>query len=294
MTYPTVYFFAIVLYTLVSDLVFSESLEITKYFLLRGVALVSLMAFHSVNLQLLGLIGKNGLIPISSILVKLKDFSGRGIDMWKEPIKFCMKYLLMLVYQKFHSVKDVNVHLKTVCRVDMIVSAAAFVYPHPILFVYLYFSYYSYKRIMDRFLNYQWDALLLETLLLSTVLSISFDSVTTTIAIWQFKILLFRLMFGSGVVKYFGRDESWHTSFTAMCYHFLTQPLPSTLGMYIHTHSPVWFLKGMTVGTLVVELALPLLSLINVSLVNWLVAVSYIFLQVSIGISGYYGRFFFL
>lgn len=285
----TAFFFALVVYTLFSDLVGSGSLEIVKYVLLRGVALVSLMAFHSVEIQLLGLIGANGLIPISSTLLKLKEFSNRSANVWKEPIKYCMKHLLTLVFQKFHTVKDINLHLSYICRIDMIVSVVCFVYPHPVLFVYLYFSYYSYKRIMDRFLNYQWDALLLETLLLSTILSLSFDSLTTTLGMWQFKILLFRLMFGSGVVKYFGRDESWHTSYTAMCYHFLTQPLPSSLGMYIHTHSPQWFLKGMTVGTLVVELLLPLISLLNLSVINWLVGVSYIGLQISIGISGYYG-----
>ena len=54
---------------------------------------------------------------------------------------------------------------------------------------------------MSQFFNFQWDALLLETLMLSTLLSISCDHVTTKLTLWLFKILVLRLMLGSGIVK---------------------------------------------------------------------------------------------
>ena len=52
----------------------------------------------------------------------------------------------------------------------------------------------------------------------------------------MYRWLLFRLMFGSGVVKLRSGDPTWR-SLTALEYHYETQPLPTWVGYYAH-HLP--------------------------------------------------------
>ena len=52
-------------------------------------------------------------------------------------------------------------------------------------------------------------------------------SFATTPGIWLLRWLLFRFMFMSGVVKLLSLDPSWW-DLSALSYHFLTQPLPTT------------------------------------------------------------------
>ena len=53
-----------------------------------------------------------------------------------------------------------------------------------------------------------------------------------------------------------------------MTYHFLTQPLPNWASVYMH-RLPRWVLQGMTVGTLVMEVVVPLLSWAPYPLFAW-------------------------
>jgi hypothetical protein len=198
--------------------------------------------------------------------------------------------MLSLVYEKYHTTGDYTKHVEMNGKIDFALSLLSLVYPHPLLFLYLYVSYYSVKRVGGRFFNFQWDALLLETLLLASLLSMSYDAVTTKFCLWLFKILLFRLLFGSGVVKYFSGDASWSSEFTAMDYHFLTQPLPNSMGMHLYNHCSKGVFKAMTVGTLVVEGLVPFLPLLNLTVLNRATAVVYTLLQVSISATGYYGK----
>ncbi len=97
------------------------------------------------------------------------------------------------------------------------------------------------------------------------------------------------------MVKAYGSDSSWFQSphYNAMSYHFLTQPLPNTLGRWIHlTISKYPDLgKYITLSTLVVEVLMPLLALLGSELGNVIVASSYILLQMGISLSGSYGKF---
>jgi hypothetical protein len=44
--------------------------------------------------------------------------------------------------------------------------------------------------------------------------------------------------------------------FTASSIHFESQCIPTSLAWYVH-HLPLWFLKLVTVGTFIIEIALP-------------------------------------
>jgi membrane protein implicated in regulation of membrane protease activity len=102
------------------------------------------------------------------------------------------------------------------------------------------------------------------------------------------KLLLFKLMFMSGVVKLTSGDESWW-DLTAMNYHYLTQPLPTVLGWWAH-QAPEWLQKASTAFTLFAELAVPFLIWAPRRL-RLLGAALLIGLQVMIGLTGNYAFF---
>lgn len=274
-----------------ADVAAYADMHLLKSVLLRGVSIICIFAFTSVHLQLSGLVGERGLVPLGQTLDTLKGYVGTLSDRqvpWYRLDKL-MAFMLTIVHSKYCEKNEPAQHLDKITVSDIVMAVLSLVYPHPAIFVYLYVSYFSTKRLGGPFYNFQWDALLLEVLALATLLTMSYDRVTTAISINLMKVLLFRLMFGSGVVKYFSGDASWHTKYTAMAYHFLTQPLPNVLGMYVHTKTPTAMFQGMTIGTLVMEGVVPLMSLLNLRLVNYFTAMVYVLLQASIALTGYYG-----
>jgi hypothetical protein len=77
------------------------------------------------------------------------------------------------------------------------------------------------------------------------------------VRIWLFRWLLFRLMFFSGVVKLLSADVAWR-GFTALTYHYYTQPLPTPLAWYMQ-QAPEWFQKASAGFLFAVELVVPFL-----------------------------------
>ena len=54
--------------------------------------------------------------------------------------------------------------------------------------------------------------------------------------------------------------EKARHNLTALAFHFETQPIPTPIAWYAH-QLPLWFLKGSTLMTLVIEIAVPFLIL---------------------------------
>src|SRR5204863_3456088 len=77
------------------------------------------------------------------------------------------------------------------------------------------------------------------------------------IMIWLYRLLVFRLMFGSGASKWMSGDPTWR-SLTALSYHYETQPLPTVAAWYVK-QLPLWFHQVSTGLSLFVELAVPFL-----------------------------------
>lgn len=76
-------------------------------------------------------------------------------------------------------------------------------------------------------------------------------------SIWLLRVMLFRIMFASGLVKILSGDPTW-LNLTALEYHYETQPIPTPLAWYVH-HLPPWFHKFSVLGTFFTELVAPLL-----------------------------------
>jgi hypothetical protein len=124
--------------------------------------------------------------------------------------------------------------------------------------------YLSLCSVSSPFLDFQWDALLLETTLLATIAlpwkwrpDWQRETLFQRVGRWLLWWLVFRLMFESGVVKFTWGDKVWLEN-RALDYHFETQPLPHALAWYAH-QSPIWMLRAAGWITYAIELIAPFL-----------------------------------
>ena len=92
-------------------------------------------------------------------------------------------------------------------------------------FFILWVLYLSHMAAGDKFMQFQWDILLLETGFLSIFFaplwytSLYHPSPSTSVARELLRWLCFRLLFASGMVKLLSRCRAWW-SLTALHYHF--------------------------------------------------------------------------
>jgi len=121
--------------------------------------------------------------------------------------------------------------------------------------------YLSWMTHGQAFMQFQWDALLLESAWLTLCLS-----GVSVLAHWRSdgrwaslaaRFVLFKLIFLSGWVKWQGGDALW-SNHTALLYHFETQPLPTVVGVWFHS-LPEPILKLFSRGVVALELFLPIL-----------------------------------
>ncbi|MEY2504243.1 MAG: hypothetical protein QOG27_523, partial [Verrucomicrobiota bacterium] len=126
----------------------------------------------------------------------------------------------------------------------------------------LFVLYLSLTIAGQTFLSFQWDILLLETGFLALFFAPMVwrmrrgdEAPWSRVGFFLLKLLLFKLMLMSGVVKLTSGDDSWWT-LTALDYHYWTQPLPTVLGWWSDQH-PEWFKKFSVAFCLVVEVVVP-------------------------------------
>lgn len=194
---------------------------------LRLLGLVYLFAFWSIAQQILGLIGSHGIVPTAGW------FAGHDAALRALPIGGAALAGLLVLG----------------------------IAPVPVL-AGLWVLYLVTANLMGEFLGYQWDALLLEAGLLAVALApmtwrhrLRDAADPPRIARWLIWWLLFRLMFGSGIVKLASGDPTWR-ALMAMAVHYETQPLPTPLAWYA-AQLPLWVQQLSTLIVLATELAVP-------------------------------------
>ena len=154
--------------------------------------------------------------------------------------------------------------------------------------------YLSLTTVGGVFLSYQWDVLLLEVALVSLplapghLLPRGVSRVPPRGAILLPRLLLFRLMLMSGLVKLASGDTTWR-DFTALQYHYWTQPLPNPVAWFVHLLPPV-LQRASVGGMLVIELLCPFL-LFGPRLARLVAAGLFALLQLGILATGNYGFF---
>lgn len=245
---------------------------------LRLLGGVGLCAFASLGVQVRALVGSHGIVPAARGFeppLTLSAFLDRPSLFW-------------------WSASDTA--LVGACAAGAVACAGVVLGLAPRALLLLAWALYlSLFHAGGPFLSFQWDTLLLETLLLSGFyapaslqLVPSRPAPAHDGARWLLRLLVFRLMLGSGVVKLTSGDPHWR-ELTALGFHFWTQPLPGPLASVAHGLPPM-LLKAGTAATFVIELVLPF-GVFGPTRVRAWTAAGFAALQLAILATGNYGFF---
>ena len=223
---------------------------VTRQWFLRALGAIFLIAFVSLWVQIDGLIGSNGILPVREFLSAAREHLGA-------------RAALVLPTLCWWNSSDAFLHL--LCGAGAVMSLLVIAGLVPALALFCAFvCYLSLVIAGQTFLSFQWDILLLETGFLAIFfapwawrLTACDEAPLSRVGLFLLKLLLFKLMFMSGVVKLTSGDDSWW-NLTAMNYHYETQPLPTVLGWWAH-QSPVWLKQFSTAFVLFAEILVPFL-----------------------------------
>ena len=274
----------------ITRLVWGDNVRPPNYFLarrwfLRLLGAIFLIAFVSLWVQIDGLIGSNGITPVAEFLPAVRAHLGD-------------RALSVLPTLCWLNSSDAFLHF--LCGGGVVFSLLLIFGIVPALsLIGLVVFYLSLVATSDGFVNpflsFQWDILLLET----GFLSIFFapwrlwwkkgnEPPVSRAGLFLLKLLLFKLMVMSGVVKLTSGDDSWW-NLTALDYHYWSQPLPTAIAWWAD-QSPEWFKRFSVAFCLVVEIIVPLFIWAPRRL-RVIACALLIFLQLIIGLTGNYNFF---
>jgi hypothetical protein len=203
--------------------------RLTRFVFLRFLGLIYCVAFLVLVQQLRPLIGADGLLPVHAFLYgsgaegdRLSAFTTLPTIFWlndSDTFMVVMSYVglggALLVLSGFANAP---------------------------LLAALWFLYLSFYHVGQLFWGYGWELLLLETGFLAIFLCPLLDgrpfptTAPPRVVIWLLRWVLFRVMFGAGLIKLRG-DACWR-DLTCMFYHYETQPLPNPFSWYLHQLPP--------------------------------------------------------
>jgi len=117
----------------------------------------------------------------------------------------------------------------------------------------LWVLYLSFVNVGQTFYGFGWESLLLETGFFAIFAGGS-ATASNTVLIWIWRWILFRVMFGAGLIK-MRSDPCWH-DLTCLDYYFETQPIPNPLSWYFHW-LPHWVHRSGVAFNHIAELGVP-------------------------------------
>jgi hypothetical protein len=251
---------------------------------LRSLGVVYAAAFASLAVQILGLVGEHGILPAADYLESA--VRGEGSNAY---------YLLpTLCWLSASDGMLLALSWGGLAVSLLLISGFA---PLPCLLL-LWVSYLSISVVGQVFLHYQWDTLLLEAGLLGALFAPAglrpsrwASRPASDVARWLLWLLLFKLMFLSGITKLVSGDPIWANG-TALGFHYETQPLPSWTSWYAH-QLPASVQLGSIAFMWLAELVAPF-AIFAPARLRWLrgigcgVMVSF---QLAIAATGNYGFF---
>src|SRR5436190_1663411 len=211
----------------------------TRFTFERALALVYLIAFLVAANQFVPLLGEHGLLPVPRFV--------RYVPFSDSPSLF----YFFATDRAFTAAAWTGVALSIVALSGYpqhrgTITAA-------IVWALLWMIYLSFVNVGQTFYGFGWETLLLETGFLAIFAGGSATE-PSTLLIWLWRWVLFRVMLGAGLIKLRG-DPCWR-ALTCLNYYFETQSMPNPLSWYFH-----WLPEGVhTAGVVfnhVAELIVP-------------------------------------
>ena len=258
----------------------SGTYVLSAWLFLRVLGLIYLTAFVSLAAQIKGLIGSRGIQPARGFLQAKQNWG---------PTRF-----LQIPTLVWWNASDG--FLQFLCWGGAALALLLVVGVAPIaVLLALWVFYLSLFSVCRIFLGYQWDILLLETGFLAVFvapfeLMPGFPETTapSKVILWLLWWLVFRLMFSAGFAKLRSGDRNWR-NFTALKYHYETQPLPTWTAWYMH-QLPGWFHKLSVLVMFSVELIAPVFVFMPPPF-SYVPGAAFVVLMLFILLTGNYGFF---
>ena len=190
---------------------------LTRWLLQRSLAGIYLVAFLVAANQFRALLGTRGLTPAPYFLANV-SFS-------QSPSVFFLHYS-----DAFASALSwVGVGLAALALTGV---SERFGTPvSMVVWFSMWLLYLSFVNVGQTWYSFGWESLLLEAGFLAIFLGAR-DVAPPAIVIWMYRWLVFRLMFGAGMIKLRG-DPCWR-DLTCLVYHYQSQPIPNPLSWYFH------------------------------------------------------------
>src|SRR5436190_1216308 len=198
---------------------------LTRFVILRLLGTIYAIAFLVAINQIIPLIGSDGLTPLNIYLRQVSAALGIDGGFIRLPSLFWI----------WHS----DTALITVAWIGFLLSLIVLAgYANGLMLTVLWLLYMSFVHVGQEWYGYGWEIMLLETGFLAIFLSPFIDMrpfpkhEPPFQIIVLFRWLIFRIMFGAGLIKLRG-DEIWRSA-TALYYHFETQPIPGPFSRWFH------------------------------------------------------------
>ena len=212
---------------------------LTRFCFQRMLGFIYFIAFLVALNQFRALIGEHGLTPVPLYLKRVRFWDTPSLFWLNSSDRFMAMIALFGVTLSAVAVTGLSE------RFGIWVSAG--------VWFLLWLFYLSFVNVGQIFYGFGWEILLLETGFLAIFLGSS-NTAPPTIVIWLLRWVLFRVMFGAGLIKLRG-DPCWR-DLTCLTFHYETQPLPNPLSWYFH-HFPPAIHKGGILFNHFVELVCP-------------------------------------
>jgi len=259
---------------------------LTRFVLLRLLALVYAVAFLILVRQQDPLIGHQGILPADRFLERVHSSTGSTWDA-----------VLALPTLFWLDVSDGARHVATWSGLAISI-AVLLGATNALLQLVLWALYLSFVQVGQLFYGYGWETQLCETgflaIFLCPVRTIGpFPAPPPPLVVWLQRWLIARIMLGAGLIKLRG-DPCWR-DLTCLVYHYETQPVPNPLSWWLHAEprgfqmlgtafnhavelgAPLLLVAGRacrrTAGVLFVTFQLTLILSGNLSFLNWLTIV---------------------
>ncbi|KAF5276754.1 hypothetical protein FQR65_LT16204 [Abscondita terminalis] len=256
----------------------------TRNLYLRGMCIVYLFSFLSFYIQIPGLYGDNGILPVRSLL------ENNNYKSWSAKVHYQPTLLWFAPYLGLDTqyALDVLALLGSFLAFTGFVSQKFCTLP---LFAGLWSLYFSIYQVGQVFVSSERDNLLLEAGFLCLLIAPLLpgkrnhkNSQVSSVCFWLIRWLLFRFLFSSGASKL--SDGSWW-DLNAFAYHFEAMNLPSPLSWYAH-HIPVWILRLITVWHIVSLTVVPFLFFVPIRSVRITAYSTQLLLQIFTVLTGNY------
>ena len=214
-----------------------------RWIFLRALGLIFFSAFYSLAMQVHGLIGERGILPVSPYLQQLREELPGITRLWYAPSVFW--------FSAGNDSLSVAVAIGIVC--SLLLTANVWPRAMTAICTLLFLSFIATLQI---FSSYQSDGMLLEAGFISIWFAPSgfrpglgaLDP-PSRISAFMLRWEWFRIYFESGLVKLMSGDVHWR-NFTAMDDYYQNGPLPAWPGWYVQ-QLPHWFHAGTVAVTLV-------------------------------------------